>query len=117
MAWREISLLLIKSSFNFDVELCDESEDWARPGGFLLLREKETPDVPSEANQLCNCHFTKSLNAISPGEGFTGGTFVIHRIYRIHRGSMCIFNILLSYYITRIKISNNPSLRLSAIIY
>ncbi|KAI1452355.1 cytochrome P450 [Annulohypoxylon moriforme] len=40
MAWHEMRLLLAKVLFNFDIELCDKSEDWADQKIYILWAKK-----------------------------------------------------------------------------
>ncbi|KAI1123506.1 cytochrome P450 monooxygenase-like protein [Nemania abortiva] len=40
MAWREMRLLLAKIVFNFDLDLCDKSQDWADQNVYILWEKK-----------------------------------------------------------------------------
>jgi hypothetical protein len=41
MAYHEMRLILVKVLYNFDLELCEESDDWANQNVFILWEKKD----------------------------------------------------------------------------
>jgi hypothetical protein len=41
MAYHEMRLILVKVLYNFDMQLCPESEDWASQNVYILWEKKD----------------------------------------------------------------------------